>query len=74
MVLVSVEIFFFLFCIVYVKNNNVLFADKNWKIVKINGDGSIKLVLDGVIDELSKYLDNVIKDINVKKKKKGIVG
>lgn len=40
-----------------VKNNNVLFADKNWKIVKINGDGSIKLVLDGVIDELSKYYE-----------------
>ena len=38
-----------------VKNNNVLFAGKNWKIVKINGDGSIKLVLDNIVDEISKY-------------------
>lgn len=38
-----------------VKNNNVLFAGKNWKIVKINGDGSIKLVLDNIIEEISKY-------------------
>ena len=40
-----------------VKNNNVSFADKKWKIVKINGDGSIKLVLDGVTEEISKYYD-----------------
>ena len=38
-----------------VKNNNVLFAGKNWKIVKINGDGSIKVVLDNIVDEISKY-------------------
>ena len=38
-----------------VKNNNVLFAGKNWKVVKINGDGSIKLVLDNIVDEISKY-------------------
>lgn len=38
-----------------VKNNNVLFAGKNWKIVKINGDGSINLVLDNIVDEISKY-------------------
>ena len=31
------------------------FAGYNWKIVKINGDGSVKLVLDGIIDELSNY-------------------
>lgn len=36
-------------------NNNVSFAGYNWKIVKINGDGSVKLVLDGIIDELSSY-------------------
>lgn len=36
-------------------NNNVNFAGYNWKIVKINGDGSVKLVLDGIIDELSNY-------------------
>ena len=38
-----------------VTNNNVSFAGFNWKIVKINGDGSVKLVLDGIIDELSSY-------------------
>ena len=41
-----------------VSNNNVKFADKNWKIVKINGDGSVKLVLDGTIEELNKYYEN----------------
>lgn len=38
-----------------VKNNNVIFANKNWKIVKINGDGSVKLVLNGILEEISKY-------------------
>lgn len=41
-----------------VTNNNVKFADKNWKIVKINGDGSVKLVLDGTTDELVKYYED----------------
>ena len=36
-------------------NNNVDFAGYSWKIVKINGDGSVKLVLDGIIEELSSY-------------------
>ena len=43
-----------------VLNNNVLFADMYWKIVKINGDGSVKLVLDGIIDEVSNYYDDDI--------------
>ncbi len=42
-----------------VTNNNVLFAGLNWKIVKINGDGSVKLVLDGILDEITKYYDSV---------------
>ena len=41
-----------------VTNNNVSFAGHNWKIVKINGDGSVKLVLDGIIDELSSYYED----------------
>lgn len=41
-----------------VTNNNVSFAGYNWKIVKINGDGSVKLVLDGIIDELSSYYED----------------
>lgn len=38
-----------------VTNNNVKFAGKNWKIVKINGDGSVKIILDDIVDELDKY-------------------
>lgn len=40
-----------------VTNNYVNFADKIWRIVKINGDGSVKVVLDNVIDVLTKYYD-----------------
>lgn len=40
-----------------VKNNNVVFANMNWKIVKINGDGSVKLVLNELISDLSKYYE-----------------
>ena len=43
-----------------VLNNNVSFADFNWKIVKINGDGSVKLVLDGIIEEISSYYEEDI--------------
>lgn len=49
-----------------VSNNNVKFAEKMWKIVKINGDGSVKIVLDGTSDELSKYYEN---DIDFEKSK-----
>ena len=34
-----------------VLDNNVTFAGKNWKIVRINGDGSVRLVLDGSAGE-----------------------
>lgn len=40
-----------------VTNNNVSFAGLNWKIVKINGDGSIKIVLDNIIEDVTKYYD-----------------
>lgn len=33
----------------YVENNYVKFADRLWRIVRINGDGTIRLVLDGSI-------------------------
>lgn len=32
-----------------VTNNYVIFAGRTWRIVKINGDGSVKLILDEVI-------------------------
>lgn len=41
-----------------VTNNNVTFAGHNWKIVRINGDGSVKLVLDGIVEEIGSYYDN----------------
>lgn len=40
-----------------VSNNNVSFAGFNWKIVKINGDGSIKIVLDNIIEDVTKYYE-----------------
>ena len=38
-----------------VDNNNVSLANLSWKIVRINGDGSIKLVLNGILDAVSGY-------------------
>lgn len=43
-----------------VTNNNLSFAGFNWKILKINGDGSVKIVLDGIIEQISKYYDTDI--------------
>ena len=40
-----------------VENNNVEFANLNWKIVRINGDGSVKLVLSTLTNEINKYYD-----------------
>jgi len=34
-----------------VKNNNVKFAGFDWKIIRINEDGSIRLILDGGIND-----------------------
>ena len=38
-----------------VDNNYVLFAGLTWRIVRINGDGTVRLVLDGVSNTLSNY-------------------
>lgn len=38
-----------------VQNNYVSFANLTWRIVRINGDGTVRLVLDGVADSLSNY-------------------
>ena len=43
-----------------VLDNYVTFADKTWRIVRINGDGSIRLVLDDVAKDSS---GNVIKTV-----------
>lgn len=39
-----------------VLDNYVSFADKIWRIVRINGDGTVKLVLDDVVKDSSGYL------------------
>lgn len=41
-----------------VDNNYVSFANFTWRIVKINGDGSVKLILDGLVDVLNRYYEN----------------
>ena len=38
-------------------NNNVLINGLNFKIVRINGDGTVRLVLDGQTEELKKYYE-----------------
>jgi len=38
-----------------VVNNYVSFANLTWRIVRINGDGTVRLVLDGVTDSLTTY-------------------
>lgn len=41
-----------------VQNNYVSFADFIWRIVRINGDGTVRLVLDGVTDSLTTYYNS----------------
>ena len=38
-----------------VTNNYVNFADLTWRIVRINGDGSVKLILDTAIDTVQAF-------------------
>lgn len=38
-----------------VNNNYVSFGDLLWRIVRINGDGTVRLVLDDVTDTISNY-------------------
>ncbi len=42
-----------------VTNNYVLIGEDLWRIVRINGDGTVKLVLDGIAGELSNYNNDV---------------
>lgn len=41
-----------------VTNNYVSFAGFTWRIVRVNGDGTVRIVLDGVTDNLAKYYDD----------------
>lgn len=38
-----------------INNNYVFFAGLTWRIIRINGDGTVRLVLDSVADTLSNY-------------------
>ena len=38
-----------------INNNYVSFGNMLWRIVRINGDGTVRLVLDGVTDTISNY-------------------
>lgn len=38
-----------------VQNNYVKFADMLWRIVRVNGNNTVKLVLDNTTDELTEY-------------------
>ncbi len=38
-----------------VTNNYVTFAGLTWRIVRINGDGSVRLILDDIADTLANY-------------------
>lgn len=41
-----------------VSNNYVQFANLTWRIVKINGDGSIKIILEDYIEEKANFYDS----------------
>ena len=44
-----------------VNNNYVSFAGLSWRIVRINGDGTVRLILDDVADSLVNYSSNIDK-------------
>ena len=43
-----------------VNNNYVTFANLTWRIVRINGDGTVRLILDGETDSLATYYKDAI--------------
>ena len=49
-----------------VNNNYVTFADLNWRIVRINGDGTVRLILDGVTDIIASYYSATKRNYNYK--------
>lgn len=51
-----------------VLNNNVNFANFDWKIVRINGDSTIRLILNSALDNQVPYNDNVEETDNYSEK------
>ena len=45
-----------------INNNYVSFANNTWRIVRINGDGTVKLVLDNIIDTVQAFYINTNED------------
>ena len=45
-----------------VVDNYVFFANKIWRIVRINGDGSVRLILDDVVGDEMEFNQSPIKD------------
>lgn len=52
-----------------VKNNYVYFANKMWRIVRINGDGTVKIILDENADKSNVYEETLSDRINSLAKK-----
>lgn len=46
-----------------VENNYVSFSGYTWRIIRINGDGSVRLILDNILDETTIY--NTINENNI---------
>lgn len=46
-----------------VLNNYVLIGSDLWRIIRINGDGTVKLILNGVASDLTNY-HSALKDVN----------
>lgn len=44
-----------------VENNYVRLADMLWRIVRINGDGTVKLIFNNSVTDLAKYNENITK-------------
>ena len=56
-----------------VVNNYLEFANKIWRIVKINGDGTVKIILDDVIEKSNIYdekSNDIIENLNKKSNNK----
>lgn len=49
-----------------VDNNYVDFANLKWRIVRINGDGTVRLILDGAADTLTSYYNSDEKNYDYK--------
>ncbi len=49
-----------------VENNYVSFGDMLWRIVRINGDGSVRLILDGETSSIASYWTDENKNMDYK--------